>query len=182
MNPEKTSDNEIIFESNHLYSKAPVTFLLECPDINNYEIKLDNISYFDEGDCLLFSTDKNCKNIIKCVLNDNHNKLSLASPFVYVTFPGTYISQLYTFGINNFGKLGVPSKMKEITSPKLISQLADIEIVDIKIGDTSCVILTKDGELLSAGYGPTVGIDTATDTFKIIEKYRIEKFLSNEKV
>ena len=182
MNPEKTSDNEIIFESNHLYSKAPVTFLLECPDINNYEIKLDNISYFDEGDCLLFSTDKNCKNIIKCVLNDNHNKLSLASPFVYVTFPGTYISQLYTFGINNFGKLGVPSKIKEITSPKLISQLADIEIVDIKIGDTSCVILTKDGELLSAGYGPTVGIDTATDTFKIIEKYRNEKFLSNEKV
>ena len=114
MNPEKTSDNEIIFESNHLYSKAPVTFLLECPDINNYEIKLDNISYFDEGDCLLFSTDKNCKNIIKCVLNDNHNKLSLASPFAYVTFPGTYISQLYTFGINNFGKLGVPSKIKEL--------------------------------------------------------------------
>ena len=182
VNSEKTFSNEITFESNHLYSKAPLTYLLEYPDVNNYEVKLDNISYFDEGDCILFSTDKNCKNIIKCVLNDKQNKFTLTSPYVYVTFPGSYISKLYTFGINNYGKLGIPSNVKEISSPKLISQLANIDISDIKIGDTSCLILTKDGELLSAGYGPSVGIDSATDTFKIIEKFKNEKYLSNEKI
>jgi hypothetical protein len=182
MTPEKIFDNEIIFESKHLYSKAPLTYLLEQSDVNNYEIKLDNISYFDEGDCILFSTDKNCKNIIKCVLNDKQNKFTLPSPYVYVTFPGSYISKLYTFGINNYGKLGIPSNIKEISSPKLISQLANVDILDIKIGDTSCVVLAKDGDLLSAGYGPSVGIDTATETFSKIEKYRTDKLLSNERI
>ena len=182
MNPEKLTDNEIIFESNHLYSKAPLTYLLEYPDVNNFEIKLDNISYFDEGDCILFSSDKNCKNIIKCVLNDNQNKFSLNSPFVYVTFPGSYISKLYAFGINNFGKLGISSNIKEVSTPKLISQCANIDIADIKIGDTSCFILTKEGEILSAGYGATAGIDTACEIFKIPEKFRNEKYISNEKV
>ena len=182
MNPERLSDNEVIFESSHLYSKAPLTYLLEYPDVNNFEIKLDSMSYFDEGDCILFSSDKNCKNIIKCVLNDNQNKFALTSPFVYVTFPGSYISKLYAFGINNFGKLGISSNTKEISTPKLISQCANMKIQDIKIGDTSCFILTKDGEILSAGYGATSGIDTASEIFKVPEKFRNEKFISNEKV
>ena len=182
MNPERLSDNEVTFESSHLYSKAPLTYLLEYPDVNNFEIKLDNMSYFDEGDCILFSSDKNCKNIIKCVLNDNQNKFALTSPFVYVTFPGSYISKLYAFGINNFGKLGISSNSKEISTPKLISQCANMKIQDIKIGDTSCFILTNDGEILSAGYGATSGIDSASEIFKVPEKFRNEKFISNEKV
>ena len=182
INQDKIIDNEFIFESNHLYSKAPITYLLAYPDVNNYEIKLDNISYFDEGDCIIFSEDKNCKNIIKCVLSDNQNKFTLSYPYLYVTFPGTYISKLYAFGINNFGKLGITANIKDISSPKLISQLSNIEIEDIKIGDTSCVILTKDGELLSAGYSPSVGLDSASDIFKIIGKFRTDKYLSNEKV
>ena len=182
INQDKITDNEFIFESSHLYSKAPITYLLAHPDVNNYEIKLDNLSYFDEGDCIIFSEDKNCKNIIKCIINENQNKLILSHPYIYVTFPCSYISKLYTFGINNFGKLGISSNIKEISTPKLISQLADIEIEDIKIGDTSCIILTKNGEILSAGYGSTVGLDSATDSFKIIEKFRNEKLLSNEKV
>jgi len=124
----------------------------------------------------------NCKNIIKCVLSDNQNKFTLSYPYLYVTFPGTYISKLYAFGINNFGKLGITANIKDISSPKLISQLSNIEIEDIKIGDTSCVILTKDGELLSAGYSPSVGLDSASDIFKIIGKFRTDKYLSNEKV
>ena len=182
MNPEKTLDKAIIFESKHLYSKAPVTYLLEKPNVNNYEIKLDPISYFDEGDMIAFSSDKNCKNILDCFLKGEEKKISIKSPFVYVTFPCSYVSKLYAFGINNLGKLGIPSNFKEISTPKLIAQLAHMDIVDIKIGETCCFILDKKGEIYTAGHGNIAGIDKATEIFKVPEIYRKENLINNEKV
>ena len=182
MNPEKTLDKAIIFESKHLYSKAPVTYLLEKPNVNNYEIKLDPISYFDEGDMIAFSSDKNCKNILDCFLKGEEKKISIKSPFVYVTFPCSYVSKLYAFGINNLGKLGIPSNFKEISTPKLIAQLAHMDIVDIKIGETCCFILDKKGEIYTAGHANIAGIDKATEIFKVPEIYRKENLINNEKV
>ena len=182
MNPEKTLDKVITFESKHLYSKAPITYLLESPNVSSYDIKIDPISYFDEGDMIIFSSDKNCKNILKCCLSGEENKISIKSPFVYVTFPCPYVSKLYAFGINNFGKLGIPSNFKEISKPKLIAQLAHMDIVDIKIGETSCIILDKKGEVYTAGYGAAVGINKATEIFKIPQKYKSQNLIHNEKV
>ena len=182
MNPEKTLDKAIIFESKHLYSKAPVTYLLEKPNVNNYEIKLDPISYFDEGDMIAFSSDKNCKNILDCFLKGEEKKISIKSPFVYITFPCSYVSKLYAFGINNLGKLGIPSNFKEISTPKLIAQLAHMDIVDIKIGETCCFILDKKGEIYTAGHANIAGIDKATEIFKVPEIYRKENLINNEKV
>ena len=59
------------------------------------------------------------------MLSENQNNVTLSSPFVFVTFPGTYISKIYTFGINNFGKLGISLNIKEISTPKIIAQLAN---------------------------------------------------------
>ena len=182
MNPEKTLDKEIIFESKHLYSKAPITYLLHNPNASNYEIKIDPISYFDEDDMIIFSSDKNCKNILKCCLTGDEKKFSINTPTVYVTFPCPYMSKLYAFGINNFGKLGVPSNLKEISTPKLIAQLAHMDIADIKIGETACLILDKKGEIYTAGHGYSAGIDNATDIFKVPDKYRKEHLINNEKV
>ena len=182
MNPEKTLDKVITYESKHLYSKAPTTYLLESPNVSSYEIKIDPISYFDEGDMIIFSSDKNCKNILKCCLNGEENKISIKSPFVYVTFPCPYVSKLYAFGINNFGKLGIPSNFKEISTPKLIAQLAHMDIADIKIGETCCILLDKKGDVYTAGYGSTVGIIKATEVFKIPQKYKSQDLIHNEKV
>ena len=185
MNPDILNESEINFESNHLYSKVPMTYLLEYPNVNNFEIKMDNISYFDEGDCLLFSTDKKGKNPLKCVINEDiteNNKFKLKSPFVYVTFPGIYISKLYAFGINTFGKLGISQSIRELSIPKLISQLVNYRIVHISIGDTTTLLLTDDGEILTAGYGVSGGIDTSSEKFKVPEKFRTSKCLSNEKI
>ena len=182
MNPEKSLVKEITFESRHLYSKAPVTYLLEKPNISSYEIKLDPITYFDEGDMIIFSSDKNCKNILKCCLNTEENKFSIKAPFVYVTFPCSYVSKLYAFGINNNGKLGIPSSIKEISTPKLISQLASMDIVDIKIGENSCIILDNKGEIYTAGYDNSNISNKASEIFKVPEKYRKEKLIHNEKV
>ena len=182
MNPEKTLDKIITYESKHLYSKAPITYLLESPNVSSYEIKIDPISYFDEGDMIIFSSDKNCKNILKCCLNGEENKISIKSPFVYVTFPCPYVSKLYAFGINNFGKLGIPSNFKEISTPKLIAQLAHMDIADIKIGETCCILLDKKGDVYTAGYGSTVGIIKATEVFKIPQKYKSQDLIHNEKV
>ena len=182
MNPEKTLDKEIIFESRHLYSKAPITYLLHNSNVSNYEIKIDPISYFDEDDMIIFSSDKNCKNILKCCLSGDEKKFSINTPTVYVSFPCPYISKLYAFGINNFGKLGIPSNIKEISTPKLIAQLAHMDIADIKIGETSCIILDKKGEIYTAGHGYSAGIDKATEIFKVPDKYRKEHLINNEKV
>ena len=89
INPDKGYDDKNIFESSHLYSKTPIIYLLEYCDVINYEVKLDNMSYFGEGVCILFSKDKNRKNIIKCILNDNQNKLFLKYPYVK-TLTGSY--------------------------------------------------------------------------------------------
>ena len=182
MNPEKNLEKEIVFESRHLYSKAPVTYLLERPNVSSYDIKIDPISYFDEGDMIVFSSDKNCKNILKCCLNEEDNKFSIKSPFVYVTFPCSYVSKIYAFGINNYGKLGIPMNNKELSTPKLISQLAAIDIADIKIGETSCIILDKKGEVYTAGYGNSAGIEKATEQFKVPAEYKKDYLIRNEKV
>ena len=182
MNQEKNLEKEIIIESKHLYSKAPVTYLLEKPNVSNYEIKIDPISYLDEDDMIIFSSDKNCKNILKSYTNEEEKNFSIKSPFVYVTFPCSYISKLYAFGINNYGKLGISSDIKEISTPKIITQLASFDIADIKIGENGCIILDKKGEIYTAGYGGSVGIDKATEIFKIPEKYRKENLINNEKV
>ena len=182
MNQEKSLEKLITFESKHLYSKTPVTYLIEKPNVNTYEIKMDSLTYFDEGDMIIFSSDKNCKNILKCCLNGEENKFSIKSPFIYATFPCPYVSELYAFGINNFGKLGIPSNTKEISTPKLIAQLAHMDIADIKIGETSCIILDKKGEVYTAGYGASAGIEQTSEIFKVPEKYRNENLIHNEKV
>ena len=183
MNPEKTLDKVITYESKHLYSKVPTTYLIESPNVSSYDIKIDPISYFDEGDMLVFSSDKNCKNILKCCLNgEEKNNFSIKSPFVYVTFPCPYVSKLYAFGINNFGKLGIPSSFKEILKPKLIAQLAHIDIADIKIGESSCIILDKKGEIYIAGYDISSPNNKASEIFNIPMKYKSPNLIHNEKV
>ena len=182
MNPEKSLEKITTFESKHLYSKTPVTYLLEKPNVSTYEIQIDPLTYFDEGDMLIFSSDKNCKNILKCCLGPEENKFSIKSPFIYVTFPCSYVSKLYAFGINNFGKLGIPSNIKEITTPKLLTQLADNDIIDIKIGENCCFILDKNGEIYTAGYGNPVENNETNEKFKVPERYRKDYLIQNEKV
>ena len=180
MNPDVISFAKLSYESSHLYSKAPHTYLIHYPNTSALEINMKVDTYLDQGDSITFSTDKNCKNPLKCFVNDDEANFTVNSSHIYVNFPSNYLTSLYAFGANAYGRFGKTSS-SDIITPKSISQLSNVLIKDIAIGDTYTLILTEDGEILSAGNGVAAGLKQTSDKFTNENKYNKSDKLLGEK-
>ena len=180
MNPDIISFAKLSFESSHLYSKAPHTFLIHYPNTSALEINMKVDTYLDQGDSITFSTDKNCKNPLKCFVNDDEPDFKVNSSHIFVNFPSNYLTNLYAFGVNAYNRFGKTTS-SDIVTPKSISRLSNILIKDIAIGDTYTLILTEDGEILSAGNGIAAGLKQTSDKFTLDNKYNKSDKLLGEK-
>lgn len=164
MNPDIINTSKLTFESSHLYPKAPHTFLINVPNTTALEINLHSDSLLDNGDAVVFSSDKNCHYPIECFANRSSKKsFTIPSSHTFVHFPSNYLTEVYSFGSNTYSRLGQTGV--EIFTPKLIESLSSVIVKDISIGDTFTMVLAQNGELLSAGNGTAAGLKQTSNSF-----------------
>lgn len=164
MNPEIINSSKTIFESPHLYSKAPHTILVNIPNSISIDVNIFSDTLLDNGDAIVFSLDKNANYPIECYANRSSKKnFTIQSSHLFVHFPSNYLNEVYSFGSNSSGRLGHSGN--DIYTPKLIESLSSFIIKDICIGDTFVLVLTTNGELYAAGTGVASGLKQSSNTF-----------------
>jgi alpha-tubulin suppressor-like RCC1 family protein len=164
INPEIVNSSKFVFESSHLYSKAPHTSLIHIPNTTALEITISNDTLLDNGDTLIFSLDKNCVHPVECYANRYSKKsFQINSSHTFTHFPANYITEIYTFGSNTFSRLGHSGN--DVFSPKLVDSLSSCIVKDIAVGETFLFVLTHQGELLACGNGLAAGLKQLTSSF-----------------
>ena len=176
LNQEIVNSTKISLESNHLYSKAPHSLLINIPNTSALEINFNNFTYLDNENSINFSFDKKGKNIIKCYVNEDEQNFLLKTNHVFLNFPSPYLTKLYAFGSNSYNRFTKMSSV-DLTTPKLITQISNVKIKDIQIGDSFTLILTDNGDIISCGNGTAAGLKNSSDKF-IYEN----KFMKNDKL
>ena len=179
-NPEITTSFSRTYESSHLYSKVPHSFLINFPNTNQLMIEMNEDSYFDESDALTFSCDKENENPLACyVSNATDKKYSINSSYAFVNFPSKYLTEVYAFGSNTSSRLGIESS-GDITTPKLIQSLSNIKVKEMSLGDSCVLALTDNGEIYSCGSGQLSGVKSSSPVFTKDNCYHKGKVLEKE--
>jgi alpha-tubulin suppressor-like RCC1 family protein len=76
--------------------------------------------------------------------------LSICFSFVWVTVLLTTDGQVYTFGSNSYGQLGI-GDLSSRGSPNLVKMPSAVTIAMIAAGSHHTVVLTNDGDVLTWG-------------------------------
>jgi len=164
MNPEIINSSKLVFESAHLYPKAPHTILINIPNSISLDVNIFSDTLLDNGDAIVYSLDKNGNFPLECYVNRSSKKqFSIHSSHVFVHFPSNYLNEVYSFGSNGSNRLGHSGT--EVYNPKLIDSLSSYIIKDICIGDTYVLVLTNNGELFACGSGLGSGLKQNSNTF-----------------
>ena len=180
-NPEISSKFSQTFESSHLYSKSPTTYLISFPNASHINIDINEDTYFDDGDSLSFSYDPSNKNQMYNYIRESNTKsFTLKSDYAYVTFPAKSLRSYYAMGTNMGSRFGPTPG--DITQPKLMSSLSNINVKDIALTDNCTIVLSKDGEIYTCGSGSISGLKSPSTVFTKDNLINNGKAMANEMI
>ena len=180
-NPEISSKFSQTFESSHLYSKSPNTFLISFPNASHINIDINEDTYFDDGDSLSFSYDPSNKNqIYNYIRESNAKSFTLKSDYAYVTFPAKSLRSYYAMGTNIGSRFGPTPG--DLPQPKMLSSLSNINVKDIALTDNCTIVLSKEGEIYTCGSGSISGLKSPSTVFTKDNLINNGKAIANEMI